>query len=121
MKKLFIGLFILGLSTQVFAKIKAKDIAGTWEYTVQTDQGDLTGVLNFTKEKKGALSGEVVTDDGTTIPMSKIEIKEGDVLYFEIQPEYDVMQITVNIEGDKFKGVVDTGQGDMTLIGEKKK
>ena len=121
MKKLFIGLFILGLSTQVFAKIKTKDIVGTWEYTVQTDQGDLTGVLNFTKEKKGALSGEVVTDDGTTITMSKIEIKEGDVLYFEIQPDYEVMQITLNIEGDTFKGMGGTGQGDMNIIGEKKK
>lgn len=52
MKKLLISLFILLMTAPVFAKIKAKHIAGTWTYSVQTGQGDLTGILKFTKEKK---------------------------------------------------------------------
>jgi len=121
MKNLIICLFILLVSTPVFAKIKAKHIAGTWTYTVQTGQGDITGILKFTKEKKGKLSGEVITDDGMTIPMTKVEIKEGDIVYFEIQPDYEVMQVSMTIEGDKYEGVVAVSQGEMPVSGEKQK
>ena len=69
----------------VFAKIKAKQVAGTWTYTVQVPDGDLTGSLEFTKEKKGKLSGKVISNTGDTYTMLKVEIKDGDVVYFEIQ------------------------------------
>ncbi len=120
MKKLLFGLFILLMTTPVFAKIKAKQIAGTWTYSVQSDQGVMTGILKFTKEKKGKLSGEVFTDDGMNFPMSKVEIKEGDIVYFEIQPDYEVMKVSMTIEGEKYNGVVAVSQGEMTVTGEKK-
>ena len=119
MKNLFICLFIMFVSVPVVAKIKTKHIAGTWTYTVPTDQGDLTGVLKFTKEKKGKLSGEVVTDDGMTIPMTKVEIREGDVVYFEIQPDYEVMQVSMTIGGDQYEGTVATSQGELPVSGKK--
>jgi hypothetical protein len=102
-----------------YAKIKAKDVSGTWNYTVQTPEGELTGMLKFTKEKKGKLSGEVITDDGNTFPMTKVEIRDGDVVYFEIKPDYEVMKVSMNIEGDKYKGVVGISQGDIPVFGEK--
>lgn len=119
MKNLFIVLLVFLMATPIFAKIKAKHVAGTWNYTVQTPDGDLTGSLKFKKEKKGKLSGEVMTDDGQNFTMTKVEIREGDVVYFEIQPDYDVMMITMNIDGDQYKGVVDTSQGEVPIFGKK--
>lgn len=121
MKNLLIGLFVLTIAIPVFAKIKAKHVEGTWSYTALTPDGELTGKLEFTKQKKGKLSGKVITDQGDTFTMLKVEIKEGDVVYFEIQPDSEVMKCTMNIAGDTYKGVVAVSQGEMTLHGEKQK
>lgn len=121
MKKLLIGLFIIGMSTQVFAKIKVKDVIGNWNYIVHSDQGELTGIIKITKVNKKELAGEVITDEGTTIPLSKMEIKEGDILYFEVQPEYEIIKISLKIEGDKFDGTGGTDQGEVRITGEKQK
>ena len=55
MKKLVVFLFVIGVSTQLFAEIKTKDVVGKWKYTVVTDQGDMTGNLVF-KENEGILT-----------------------------------------------------------------
>ena len=121
MRNLFIGLFILLMAAPVYSKIKSKHVAGSWNYTVQTPQGDLAGTLKFTKEKKGKLSGAVYTNDGMTFPMTKVEIREGDVVYFEIQPDYEVMRVSMNIDKDQYKGVVVTSQGEVPVFGQKQK
>jgi hypothetical protein len=121
MKNLLIAFFIILIASPVYSKIKAKHVAGTWTYKVQTNQGDLTGILKFTKEKKGKLSGEVMTDAGDTFSMTKVEIQEGDVVYFEIQPDYDVLKVSMTIEDDQYKGVVKNSQGEAPVSGEKQK
>lgn len=55
------------------------------------------------------------------IPMSKVEIQDGDIVYFEIQPEYEVIRVSMNIEGDKYEGMVAGTQGEMPVSGEKQK
>ena len=120
MKKLLIVLFVLGLSVQGFAQLNAKQVVGNWKYTVDTGEGQMTGVLKFI-EKEGNLSGDVITNEGGTFPFTKIELKEENVLYFELKPEYDVIKVTVKIEGDKFKGTGSTYEGDFALTGEKQK
>jgi len=119
MKNLLIGFIIILMSMPVFAKIKAKHVAGTWTYTVQTPNGQLTGTLEFAKEKKGKLSGKVITDTGDTFTMLKAEIREGDVVYFEIQPDYEKLQVTMNIEDAKYQGTVATSQGEVPVTGVK--
>ena len=118
MKKLFVLLFVLAISSQIFANISAKQVVGKWKYAIETDQGDITGVLKFV-EKEGKLTGEVYSDDGGMFDMTKVEIKEGNVLYFELVPEYDVIKVTLKIEGKKFKGSGSTSGGEFPLIGEK--
>ena len=103
MKKLLLIIFVLAVSTQIHAKIKAKHIVGSWTYAVNTPDGDLTGELKFTEVDK-KLNGVVHTDDGSTFTMSKIEIKDGDVLYFEIQPDYEIWRISLNMTKDKYDG-----------------
>ncbi len=118
MKKLLALFFVLAISTQLFADIKEKHLIGKWKYTAVTDQGEMTGHLIFI-EKEGKLSGEVNSDDGNSFPVTKIELKEGDLLYFEVKPEYDVIKVRVKVEGNKFKGSGSTYDGEFGLTGEK--
>lgn len=118
MKKLIVFLFVLGLSTQLFANISAKQVVGKWKYTIETDQGNMSGALKFVK-KEGKLTGEVIIENGDVFPMTKVEIREGNTLYFELKPEYDAIKVTLKIDGKKFKGSGSTYEGDFPLIGEK--
>ena len=119
MKKILFALFVLAISSQVFAKITVKEVLGDWKYTVTTDQGALTGVIKII-EKEGKLSGNIISDDGNTFPATKMEIKEENILYFEIVTESDVIKVTLKIDGKKFTGTVGNDQGEIPITGEKK-
>jgi hypothetical protein len=118
MKKLLILLLVLGIASPIFAKLESKQLTGTWKYSVVTDQGDMTGVFRFT-EKEGKLTGEVVTSDGYTIPITKVEIKEENNLYLEIKTENDLIKVNLKVDGKTFKGTGTSYEGDAPITGEK--
>lgn len=118
MKKLLAFIFILTISTQLFGSIKEKHLIGKWKYTVETPEGNMTGVFKFVKTD-GKLSGDVITDDGYTIPFTRIEIQEKDTLYLELQTDSDTIKVTVVVDGDKFKGTGTSYNGDAPITGEK--
>lgn len=118
MKKLFILLFVLGISSPIFAKLDSKQLTGIWKYSVVTDQGDMTGVFKFV-ENEGKLTGEVLTNEGYTIPFTKIEIKEENQLYLELKTESDLIKVTVKVEGKTFKGTGTSFQGEAPITGVK--
>lgn len=118
MKKIFVLLMVLSISVCVFARLEVKQVLGLWEYTVTLDQDDMTGTLKF-YEIEGKLTGEVITRDGGTFKMTKVELKDDDILYFELQPEYDVIKVSVKVEGEKAKGTVSSYQGEAPLTLEK--
>jgi len=118
MKKLLVLLFVLGVSIPSFAKLKEKDVVGSWKFSIESDQGSMTGTLKFEmKEKK--LAGEVTTDMGGPYTFTKVEIRDNDVLYFELQPEYEVIAVTLTVDGNKFKGTVGANDGGVPITGEK--
>jgi len=118
MKKLMLLLFVLGISMQSFAGPKEKDVLGTWKYKVETDQGVLTGTLIFEK-KEGALVGEVNTDDGEVFTFSKVELKDDDLLYCELDTGYELLEISVTVKGKSFEGTVGSEGGSFPMTGEK--
>ena len=118
MKKLIIALFVLGIALPAFAGLKVKDVVGTWSYKIEVDYEVQTGTLVFKKEGK-ELTGEVVTADGLTIPMSNVEIRENNVLYFETEVEYTVMKISMTIEGEKYSGTISVDGQEVPVTGEK--
>ncbi len=120
MKKLLFVLVVLGISLNGFAGIKEKDVVGTWKYTVETPDGDLSGDIVIEK-KDGKLVGEVNTDDGEVIAISNVQIKENDVLYFEVDTGYEAMEVSVTVKGKSFEGTVSSEQGSMPIAGEKTK
>jgi hypothetical protein len=118
MKKLMLVLFVLGLSLPSFAKLKEKDVIGTWKYKVETDQGNLTG--SFTIEKKdGKLLGAVNTDDGEEFTFSKIEIKEKEILYMELDTGSDLLELSLTLEGKTLEGTVGNYSGSFPMTAEK--
>ena len=119
MKKLLFALFVLAISSQAFAEITVKQVLGEWKYNVTTDQGALTGIIKIV-EKEGKLAGSIISDDGNTFPVTKIEIRKEDVLYLELVPEYEVIMVTLKVDGKKFTGTVGTDQGGFPITGEKK-
>ncbi len=118
MKKLCILLFVLGIASPIFAQLDSKQLIGNWKYNVVTDQGDMTGVFKFV-EKEGNLTGDVITSDGYTIPITKIELKAENNLYMEIKTENDLVKVTVKVDGKKFKGTGTSYQGEAPITGEK--
>lgn len=118
MKKLLFVLFVLGISLQSHAALKDKDVVGTWKYKVETDEGTLTGT--FTIEKKdGKLTGEVSTDDGEVITLTNVQIKDNDILYFEVDTGYESLIASVTVTKKTFEGTVGNDMAGYPFTGEK--
>ena len=118
MKKLAILIFTLIISIPLFAQLDSKQLVGKWKYAAKTDQGEITGTFRF-EELSGKLMGTVITNEGYEVPFSKIELREKNVLYFEVTTDTDVIKVTLTIEGEKFKGTGTSFQGEVPVTGEK--
>jgi hypothetical protein len=118
MKKLMLVLFVLGISLQSFAAPKEKDVIGTWKYKVETDEGTLTGTMTVEK-KDGKLVGEVNTDDGEVFAFSKIELKDNDVLYMELDTGYELMELNLTLKAKVLEGTVGNDGGSFPITCEK--
>lgn len=120
MKKLFILTFALVFALPVFAQPENKQVVGTWKYKVDTGDQILNGTLTFA-EKENALTVAVVTGEGDVFPVTKVESKPENILYFEIKLDNDLIKVTLKVDGDKFKGSVSNYQGEFVVTGEKQK
>ena len=118
MKKLLLVIFVLGMSISSYAGLKEKHLIGKWKYEAVTEQGSIFGTLTF-ENKDGKLSGEVNTDDGDRFEFTKVEIRENNVLYFELETGYETIHATVTVEKKKFSGKVGNNQGEMPFSGVK--
>jgi hypothetical protein len=119
MKKTLLLLMVLALSLPALAGLKEKQVIGTWTYSVDTGSEMLTGNLEF-KKSEGALTGEVHTDQGEFIMMEKVEIRDNNVLYFEVPTDYDILKISVTIDKKSYTGTIASSQGDLAISGVKK-
>ena len=118
MKKLLFLLLVLGISLQSFAGPKEKDVIGTWKYKVETDEGTLTGTIKVEK-KDGKLVGEVNTDDGEVYTFSKVELRENDVLYMELDSGYEILKLSLTLKGKILEGTVESEGGSFPMTCEK--
>ena len=118
MKKILILLVVAAISIPSFAGLKEKDVIGKWSYKVETPDEILKGTFSVEK-KDGKLAGEVNTDNAENFLLSNIEIRDNNVLYFELEPEYEVMKVTLTIDKNKYSGMLSTGGEQVPLAGEK--
>lgn len=118
MKKFMLVVLVLGIALSSSAGIKEKEVIGTWKYKVETDQGDLTGSITIEK-KEGKLVGEVNTDEGEAFTFSKVEIRDNDVLYMELDTGYELLELTLTVKGKTMEGTVGSEQGSFPMSCEK--
>ena len=118
MKKLMLVLFVLGIALPSFAGLKEKDVIGSWKYKVETDEGTLTGIIKIEK-KEDMLVGVVNTDEGEVFDFSKVEIKENDVLYMELDTGYEILELTLTVKGKAMEGTVGNEQASFPMTMEK--
>ena len=118
MKKLMLIVLVLGMALPSFAGIKDKDVIGTWRYKVETDEGELTGTITIEK-KEGSLVGEVNTDEGEVFAFSKVELKEDDVLYMELDTGYELLELSLTVKGKAMEGTVGNESGSFPMTCEK--
>lgn len=118
MKKWFLLLFVVALATVAYSQNNNSQVVGKWKYTVDTGSELWTGTFNFA-EKEGKLAGELTTSEGTTIPFSKIELGKENKLNLEVKTEYDVITISVKLNGNNFSGTGASSQGEAPITGEK--
>ena len=118
MKQLMLAVLILGMTIPSLAAIKEKDVIGTWKYKVETDQGDLTGTISIEK-MEGKLMAKVNTDDGQELMFNKIELKDDDVLYMELDTGYEILELTLTVKGKAMEGTVGNEQGSYPITCEK--
>lgn len=118
MKKLLILVLAFSISMPLFAALKEKHLIGKWKYKVEIDEGNMTVVFQFEK-KDGMLVGTVHTNDGYSMPISKIEIKDNDKLYLEINTDQDNYKINLKLDGESFKGTGSSYSGEAPITGEK--
>lgn len=119
MKKTLMLLIIVAMSLPALAGLKEKHVIGTWTYEADAGSETLSGKLTF-KKVDGKLLGEVNTDMGDFIQIEKVEIRDNNVLYFEVPVNYDVLQITVTMDKKSYSGKIVSPQGEIPLKGVKK-
>ena len=125
-KKLF-ALFILSLalaafgSAQAQAPAKTADVAGAWEFTMQTPQGEMTPTVTFVQEKDvikvtmdspmGELKGEGTVKENDLTWTMNINTPNGDfALIFKAK-----------VDGDKMTGEIQMGEMGTSPFTAKKK
>jgi carbonic anhydrase len=118
MKKWFLLLLVLGISTLAFSQDNTKQVIGKWKYTVDTGSELWTGVFKFV-ENEGKITGELATSEGTTLPFSKIEFNEENMLNLELKTDNDIIKISVKVNGNKFSGTGASSGGEASISGEK--
>lgn len=119
MKKLIIALFVLGIALPSFAGgLKVKDVVGTWSYEFVTDYETITSTMEFEKSGK-ELTGTIFTNDGQAIPFTKVELRDNNVLYCEMEFESAPFELSIAIEDKKFKGTIGTEGVEFTISGAK--
>jgi hypothetical protein len=118
MKKLMLVLFVLGISLQSFAAPKEKDFIGTWKYKVETDEGTLTGTMTLEK-KDGKLVGEVNTDDGEVFTFIKVELKDKNVIYIELDTGYETIELNLTLKDKVLEGTAGNDGGSFPMTCKK--
>jgi hypothetical protein len=119
MKKILFLVMFAAFAFSGFTQNDSEPIQGKWSYSVDAGGTILTGVFHFF-EKEGQLTGEILSDDGYTIPFSKLEQKEPNKYYMEAKTDTDLIQITLNFNNDKYSGMASSYQGEAPISGERK-
>ena len=92
-----------------------------WEYTVSTDEGDLTGNMTIAQnEKKDGYLVTIESDVYGTLELEDVELEKS-VMTATIELEGDTIEFEFEFDEDDMEGLVITPEDDLTITAERKK
>jgi len=95
----------------------AADVAGSWQVTISTPDGEINGKASF-KQTGDTVEGWVGPDENDPIPVAGI--LKGDQLTIKTSPQpgrtvaFDKCVLT--LKGDKMAGSIDTDKGKIEFV-----
>ncbi len=121
MKKVFILLVVFSLSA--FKAVghfpDKKDVTGEWKFSCpEAPYGYQSGILNF-ELKKGDLEGDVNFDDGYKIDLTKVELKDQELI-LNLYVDYELITVKLTVDEDKLTGHVNSSQGRFSVTAVRK-
>jgi hypothetical protein len=127
--KVYLVLSLLIISVSAF-NIKstnsyiAYDPSGIWDYTVPSDEGDITGEMTIANDD-GDWQITIESDIYGTLELEDVtleENKEKEVFMDgNVDIEGDVIEFYFEFDDDSLEGVVGTPDGDMDITAERQK
>jgi len=112
--RLLLSMLLFALSV---APIRAADVTGTWQVTISTPDGAITGKASF-RQTGHEVAGWVGPSEDDPIPITGT--LKGNKLTIKTSPQpgrrvaFDKCDVTVN--GDKMVGTIDTDKGTIELV-----
>ena len=107
--RLFILLFLLGLSCQLFGQTPAKTFDGSWQGTLEAGGTKLRIALTITKSEAGVYSGKFDSlDQGASIPIDTITVSD-DAVRMEMKSVPIVYEGVLNKERTELAGTFTQG------------
>ena len=109
----------LGIIFLTSFELQPSDIKGKWYFSYESRVGTIKGIFNI-KEKDGKLSGDIVASEfGIKHQFSKIEIKENDVLFLQVDNDNNKFELLINIKNKEFTGSISSIAGKTQVTGIK--
>jgi hypothetical protein len=92
-------------------------VLGTWSYTVESPQGELTGTLTLEGDQS-SLSGTFVGPQGESSELESVSF-DGTTLSFTVSTPQGTASVTVTVEGETFEGTASVGDQSFPISGER--
>ena len=91
---------------------------GTWSYTLETPQGELSGKITIEGDQSG-LEGTFVGPQGEEQPLQSVSF-DGTTLSFAVDsPQGGSVSVSVTVEGDTFEGSASLSGQSFSISGER--
>lgn len=124
MMTIVISLMSFSLTKDDFIHVQAYDPSGVWDYTVPSDEGDLTGEMTISKEDD-EWQITIESDVYGTLELEEVSLVENEdkevFMDGNVEVEGDVINFEFEFDGDSLEGIVGTPDGDMEMTAERQK
>ena len=112
-KKLVIGILLTAMKPAT-----ANDPSGTWDYEVQTPQGNMTGEMTI-KKSGDDFAVSIDTEQFGALELTNISL-DGNDMTANMDMQGAVVDFTFKFDGDTMKGAISTPDGDMDITAKKR-
>ena len=92
-------------------------VVGTWSYTIESPQGELSGTLTIEGDQSG-LEGTFTGPQGDEQDLQSVSF-DGTTLSFSFSSPRGSISVTVTVEGDTFEGTASGEFGSFPITGER--